>query len=74
MKRNFEIMKVDKKFKKILEETRIKRIQNNIDKKLRSFPELTGMIMNTPSIQKVLKEMEEIPKREDIDKWKLGLL
>lgn len=65
---------VDPKFKKILEEARVKRIENKVDKKLRSFPEITEMALNTPSMDKVLREIETIPKTEDLEKWKLGEL
>lgn len=59
-------IRVSKKFKKLLDDSALERIQNNIDKKVRSSRELTDMMMNTPSIEKVIRELKTIPKKEDI--------
>lgn len=72
--KKFSQMKVNREFKKALERTRLKRIENKVDKKFRSFREMTDMMMKTDNIKKVLTEMEEIPKKEDMDSWKSGKL
>ena len=61
-----ETIRVDPAFKKILKESSVNRVKNDVDKEMRSTRELTKMMLNTPSIEKVIGELESIPRKEDL--------
>ena len=61
-----DLMRADIKFKRFLDDCSVKRIKNDIDKKKRSYKELTSMMINCPSFQKVRDELTSIPKKEDM--------
>jgi len=63
---NDEKIRVSSRFKKMLKDSAIQRIQNKVDKELRSSREMSEMMLNTPSINEVLKELKTIPKMEDM--------
>ena len=62
------LIRVSDGFRNLLKETKVARIQNSIDKKLRSDRELSEMIMNCPSFKNVEKELKLTPKKEDLRK------
>jgi len=72
--REMDKIRVFPKFKQRLERAKLNRIANGVDNKMRSFPEMTEMLLNTRDIEKGFKELETRPKDEDFRKWKLGEL
>lgn len=67
-------MRISPRFKERVQRAARMRIENKVDLKLRSFPEMTEMLLNTDHIEKGFKDLENIPKTEDFRKWKLGEL
>ena len=63
---NKDKIRVNPNFKKILEDVSPERIINKVDRKMHSFPEITEMMINTPSFPNVLRELKTIPRKEDI--------
>lgn len=64
--RKSKLIRVDPRFDDIIRKSAKMRIQNNIDRELRTGRELTSMILNAPSMAKVLEELQTIPKKEDL--------
>lgn len=73
MHNSSKLARINKDFEDDFRNSARRRIENRIDKELRSMPELTNMMRKTPSYRKMLKELETIPKQEDLlkDLWKL---
>lgn len=66
MNHNSIPVRVDETWLKKMREIATLRIKNDIDKKFRSPKELTKMSLNCPSINKILKELSTLPKKEDL--------
>jgi len=64
--RKIKLQRVDIDMEKQVRLSALNRIKNNIDMEIRSFPEMTKMMMNTPSFPNVIKELETIPRKEDL--------
>ena len=65
MKDKNEWIRVDANFKKLLRESKLKRIANGVDKKMRSDREMTKLIMGTASIRNTEVELQTVPSKED---------
>jgi len=65
MKNKNEWIRVDSNFKKLLRESKLKRIANGVDKKMRSDREMTKLIMGTASIKNTEAELQTVPSKED---------
>ena len=63
-----EKMRVFPKIKKVIRDAKLQRIVNGLEKdlKLLSDREITRMWMNTPSFSKSIKELETLPRKEDL--------
>lgn len=66
MKSRDEIMRADKKFKKELNDMKISRIKNGVDKEFRSDREMTELMLKAPSFKDVKKELSTFPRKEDL--------
>ena len=64
-----KMARIDKEFEKELRKSALKRIQNNVDDQIRGTREMTKMMLNTKSINEVLKELQTTPRMEDIKKF-----
>jgi len=61
-------VRIDPKLKEDIEEVKLRRIKNGLEKDIRklSFREMTRMLRNTPSYFKLIRELSTLPRREDI--------
>ncbi len=62
--------RIDPDFAQMLKNIKIQRIKNEIDITERGARELTKMMMNCPSFPMVKKELEGIPSKKDMQKFR----
>jgi len=59
-------IRVDPKFKEVLEFAATERVRNGVEKRTPTMADLTRMFMNTEGFQDNIKQLKTRPRKEDL--------
>lgn len=64
--------RVNEEFKKMIDESILNRFKNDVDvdKRVRTFPEMTKMMTKAPTFKELKLELETIPLEKDLKKFR----